>query len=125
MINNNKNSVKPAIHKYRINLNRKLISYIYDYNNKEARQENNKFLIPISAKEITLIKDYSDVNNSDPILNVIERGALPEQFEGNTFLKYQKHFPSPIKEEPIIEIKEKSKQPKEKKQRKQVAKRKD
>ena len=117
--------IKSSILKYRINLNQKVISYTYDYNNKEACKEKSQFLIPISAKEITLINDYAKENNKDPILNIIERGALPEQFEANTFLKYQDHFPNKIKKEPEIKIKAKNNKPQEKKQRKQVAKVKD
>lgn len=116
---------KPSITEYRINLNRKLISYTYDENNKEAVQEKNKFLIPLSAQQITLIKAYNETIEGDPIINVILRGALPEQFEYNTFLKYQEYFPSEKKEEPSIKIKEENIKPKEKKQRKQVAKKKD
>jgi hypothetical protein len=120
-----KNSAKinqPSMQTYKVSLNYRLISYVYDNKDQEVLKERLKFLIPLTAKEITLIDNHAKDDISDPIIDVIKRGALPEQFENNTFLKYQNHFPKP-ENESIIKIKEleeiaKSKEKKSRKKRK-------
>jgi len=92
-----KNKIFNTKIKYKINLDNRLISYVYDPTDISIMEERKKFIIPVGAEQITLIKDYSKEHPhndiKDPIVDAIERGLTADKLELSTYQIYKDHFP--------------------------------